>query len=332
MRNWWYSLAVIVLFASCEKVLFEEDQASSDPFVIFDYLWNELDRKYSYFELKNIDWEQVRVTQRARLNASMTEEELFEVLADLFQELRDDHSNLVAPFNTSRYGVALQHPPNFNARTIQEHVLPDGRITGSFYHGFLAEEQVGYIRYSSFLNPVGGASLDHVLTRYAETRGLIIDVRANGGGSIFNVPQLLQRFTETTKEVGSFITRNGPNHQDFGPPQTFTISGNDGVGYNKPVIVLIDRGSYSATTMFAVACKAFDNILLMGDTTGGGGGLPNGGQLPNGWTYRFSISQLLDLQGDNFAEDGVPPDVEAAFDWDDLTRDEIIERAIEELL
>ncbi|HSJ67968.1 MAG TPA: hypothetical protein VK921_09850, partial [Anditalea sp.] len=65
---------------------------------------------------------------------------------------------------------------------------------------------------------------------------------------------------------------------------------------------------------------------------GGGGGLPNGGQLPNGWTYRFSVSQLLDLQGNNYSEQGVPPDIFAEFDWTDLTKDEILDRAMEELL
>ncbi|MFN3909593.1 MAG: S41 family peptidase, partial [Flavobacterium sp.] len=85
---------------------------------------------------------------------------------------------------------------------------------------------------------------------------------------------------------------------------------------------------YSATTFFALATKAFLNIRLVGDTTGGGGGLPNGGQLPNGWTYQFSISQLLDLNGDNFAESGVPPDIQASFNWNDLTKDEILETAI----
>jgi C-terminal processing protease CtpA/Prc len=73
------------------------------------------------------------------------------------------------------------------------------------------------------------------------------------------------------------------------------------------------------------------NVTLVGDTTGGGGGLPNGGQLPNGWNYRFSITQLVDLQGNNYAESGVPPDILASFNWSDLSRDEILDRAIEEL-
>ena len=69
----------------------------------------------------------------------------------------------------------------------------------------------------------------------------------------------------------------------------------------------------------------------MGDITGGGLGAPNGGELPNGWEYRFSITQTLDLDGNNF-ENGVPPDIEAFIDFDDRTKDEVIERALLELL
>lgn len=63
----------------------------------------------------------------------------------------------------------------------------------------------------------------------------------------------------------------------------------------------------------------------------GGLGLPNGGQLPNGWTYRFSISQALTLDFNPAYENGVPPNISVSFDWNDLTKDEILERAILEL-
>ncbi len=329
------TLAFFVLFlmlSGCEKVLFNDDQASTNPLVNFDYLWNEVDRKYSYFELKAIDWDEARVTYRNMLNEGSTEEELFEVLAQLLNVLRDDHTNLFSPFNVSRYNIALQHPKNFNARTLQEHYLPNGRITGAFFHDFLAEGEVGYVRYSSFSSNVSAGALNHVINRYADTRGMVVDLRENGGGSIINVTTLLERFTDVSLQAGFFVTRNGPNHNDFGAPQNFRVGVADGVRYTKPVVVLVDRGSYSATTMFAVGARAFQNITLMGDTTGGGGGLPNGGQLPNGWTYRFSVSQLIDLNGNNYAENGLPPDVVASFDWNDLTRDEVLDAAIDHLL
>lgn len=324
-------LALVSLVA-CEKVLFESDLASSDPYTNFDYLWNELDARYSYFELKNIDWEAVRVEHSERIASDMTEEELFDVFADMLNALRDDHSNLFSPFNVSRYNIELQHAANYNARTVEEFYLPEGRITGPFFHDFIADGEVGYIRYGSFSSTAGAQALNHVLDRYAETRGLVVDLRANGGGSIVNVVRLLERFVDSPVHVGWFITRNGPNHGDFGERQDFRVTPFDGVRYTKPVMVLIDRGSYSATTMFAVAAKVFPNLTLVGDTTGGGGGLPNGGQLPNGWYFRFSVSQLLDQNGENHAEDGVVPDIVAAFDWSDLTRDEIIDRAVDELI
>jgi|SRR5690554_192680 len=322
---------LILGLTSCEKVLFEPDLATSDPLKNFDYLWNEVDRKYSYFELKNIDWNQVRDTYRPMLSANSTDEELFNVLAAMLNSLRDDHTNLISSFNVSHFNVALRSPENYHDRTIEEYYIPNAWRTGSLKHDFLSNGDVGYIRYQSFALGFGESQMDLVLNRYRNTKGLIIDLRENGGGSIFNVPKLLGRFVETKTQVGYSITRNGPEHSDFGDPENFYITPSERVRYLKPVIVLIDRGSFSATTFFALATKAFPNIILMGDTTGGGGGLPNGGQLPNGWSYRFSISQLLDLSGNNYAEDGVPADIEVAFDWTDLTKDEIIEKAIDEI-
>jgi C-terminal processing protease CtpA/Prc len=68
------------------------------------------------------------------------------------------------------------------------------------------------------------------------------------------------------------------------------------------------------------------------EITGGGLGIPNGGQLPNGWTYRFSISRTLSPAGENF-ENGVPPDIQVVLTKADRDRgvDTVIERAIQEL-
>lgn len=319
------------VFTSCEKVLFEPDLGSKDPLANFDYLWQEIDKKYSYFELKNINWNQIRNEYRSKLTQNSTEEELFQVLADMLNELRDDHTNLISPFNVSRYNIRLKEPTNYNGRTIQKYYIPNAWQTGAFTHDFLDNKKIAYLRYSSFSDVVTNDGLDFILNRYKDTQGLILDLRANGGGSPTNIPMILGRFTDTKVLGGYSITRNGPMHSDFGEKENFYITPYDGIRYDKPVMVLIDRGSYSATTFFALLTKAFPNIKLVGDTTGGGGGLPNGGQLPNGWTYRFSVSQLLDVDGNNYAETGVPADISVAFDWTDLTKDEILERAILEL-
>jgi C-terminal processing protease CtpA/Prc len=330
--RFWVIVASLLILSSCENLLFEPDMASADIYENFDYLWNEVDCKYSYFELKQVDWSEIKARYRAMLHSEMTEDSLFNVLKAMLLELRDDHTNLVSPFNIAIYNAELQGEPNYFSRTILEHYLNnDIYYTGSFVHGFLNNRRVGYIRYSSFMNVVSKSDLDFVLTRYSNTDGLILDLRKNGGGSVFTVPQILARFVEQKTTACYFKTRNGRNHNDFGPNEPFYITPHNGIRYQKPVMVLVDRGSYSATTFFALATKVLPDMVLVGDTTGGGGGLPNGGQLPNGWTYRFSVSQSLDMQGNNYAEEGVPADIPAQFDWSDLTRDEIIDRAITEI-
>ena len=57
--------------------------------------------------------------------------------------------------------------------------------------------------------------------------------------------------------------------------------------------------------------------------------MPNGGQLPNGWTYRFSVTKTLSPEGKNF-ENGIPPDITVWLQDSTLNKghDDIIERGI----
>jgi C-terminal processing protease CtpA/Prc len=328
------ALVILLLFITtigCEKALFSPDLASSDPYKNFDYLWEQVDKKYSYFGLKDIDWQSIKSTYRSQLTEDMTEEALFDVLSNMLNELKDDHTNLISPFNVSVYTQPVQENLNYHPTTVWEHYVAERKITGSFQHGIIDGKNIAYIRYSSFMNTPSHAHLSYLISLYGATNGLILDLRQNGGGNSFNVPIILERFNDKDRTVGYFITRNGKNHDDFGPQEPFNLLKSEQSTYLKPVAVLIDKGSYSATTMFAVATKSMPNLVLIGDTTGGGGGLPNGGELPNGWTYRFSISQLLDINGNNYAENGVPPDIYQLFDWSDLTKDEIVDRALLEL-
>ena len=93
--------------------------------------------------------------------------------------------------------------------------------------------------------------------------------------------------------------------------------------------VLTDRGSYSATSYFSLGVRAINTMTLIGDTTGGGLGAPNGGQLPNGWTYRFSITKTISHDGINW-ENGVAPDIQVDLDPNQALNgiDAIMERAI----
>ncbi len=328
-----YQLLIIGFFlTSCEKVFFEKDLSSTSPKENFEYLWNECNEKYSYFELKGINWQAIKSQYSSKIYEGMSDDSLFSVLGGMLIELKDDHTNLFSNFNVSVFGVRYLGKDNYDGRVLKENYLSDNVYrTGPFLHDFIDNGQIGYIRFNEFTGTVDSVNLNFILQRYRNTKGLVLDLRENGGGAVTDIFQILSRFVETKTLVNYSRIKTGKGHNDFSAPQPVYVEPFKGIRYNKKVAVLTDRGTYSAGSFTSLATKALPKMVLIGDTTGGGLGLPNGGQLPNGWTYRFSITQALSLDKNPEFEKGVPPDISVLFDWSNLTKDEILERAILEL-
>lgn len=323
-------LILFFLFSSCEKIFFEKE-INNSPENNFEYLWKEVNNKYAFLNYKNVDWSAVYAQYRPMIYSTMTDDSLFKVLSLMLNELKDGHVNLFSSFNVSRYNFDELYQSNINKDVIIHSYLKDNYyITGDFYHNFISNNEIGYIYYPSFANSIiSDDELDYIIKRYADTKGLILDIRQNGGGIVQNVFTLLSRFTNEDKTLYTTRIKNGSGSNDFSTFEICKLTNTDKIKYLKPVIVLIDRGSYSASSFFAISTLAFDNIKLVGDTTGGGLGLPNGGQLPNGWTYRFSITETLTNNGDNF-ENGVPPTYPVILEQEyvNIKKDNVIETAI----
>lgn len=251
----------------------------------------------------------------------------------MLNELKDDHVNLVSDFKTSFYGRKYLEQDNFNWRIlVDQYISTSYTITGPFAHNFIADKQIGYVRLSTFSEIIEEDYLDYILTKYKDTDGMIIDLRENGGGKIENQYILLRRLIEKETVVQYTRIKSGPGHQNFSSPRPVRVTPYKGIRYTKNIVVLIDGGTFSSASLFALHTKAFHHITLVGDKTGGGLGMPNGGQLPNGWFYRFSVTQSLDLQQKPDYENGVPPDIPMFLDTADLSKDEIVEVGMIQLL
>lgn len=319
---------------ACEKIVFEK-KAENTPIDNFNYLWLEVNNKYAFFDHKEVIWDSIYVKYADQIYEDMPDTLLFTVMANMLNELRDGHVNLVSPFNISRYDITLLGPVNINQRVITENYIGnDGYITGGFNHNFIKDGQIGYIWYPSFASsPISEYELDFLLDKYKNTKGLIIDIRQNGGGYVSNVFSLLSRFSNDKKLLYKTQIKSGPYEDNFTDLEDIYTEESSSEIYPGKVAILTDRGSYSASSFFSVCTYAYDNIFLVGDTTGGGLGLPNGGQLPNGWTYRFSITRTIAVDGNNY-ESGVPPDYTVILSDDATTTgiDNVIEFAVEKIL
>ena len=342
MKNIAYILLLAAGLMSCSKA-FVGDQPSAEPREVFEELWEQIELKYSFMQYKGLDWQAVYNKYSPRVVPGMTDIELFRVLEGMMNELRDGHANVFAPFSFSNYyPVFLNSPENFDGRLLLENYLrryPDKHfITGPFQHTVLDTlgVKVGLMTYRSFSSTFSDADLDFIFERFQGANGIIIDMRSNGGGLINNVYQLSGRLVDAERISHYNRLKNGPGPNDFGPETTIkVIPSSSEKRFTGRVVLLTNRGSYSATSMFALQMRALPNARIIGDTTGGGLGLPHGAGLRNGWSYRFSVGQALSFETNanneryNW-EDGVPPHIQVDLDPAAAVQgfDSMVERAI----
>ena len=318
-------LLTVALLAGCAyQEDFESDQVGN-----FEALWTIMDEHYSFFDYKQVDWNEVHQRYRALVSNAMTDRELFDVCGDMLKELRDGHANLIAAHDVSRYWVWEQWPVNYDERIIDQHYLNfDYKMASGIKYQIL-RENIGYMYYGSFSSVIGEGNLDLILSYLSTADGLIIDVRDNGGGYLTNVETLVSRFIDGKMLAGYICHKTGPGHNDVSEPYPYYFEpAKNHIHYLKPVVVLASRGSFSATNNFVSIMKSLGQVTVVGDTTGGGCGLPFTSELPNGWRVRFSSCPITDAQG-RLTEFGVAPDVRVDMDENDRTRDAILDRAID---
>jgi Peptidase family S41/Tricorn protease C1 domain len=324
-------VSIIALLSSCEKAIMPKSE-SADPVKTFETLWSTIDKGYSFFDYKGIDWNTVYQTYRPQISSNMTDRELFNKCAEMLRVLKDGHVNLRAGFSTSYYhDFFLNFPANFNKEIIDRNYLRGFEVTGPLYHTVLSGN-IGYIYYGSFARPFTDDQLDAVLNRFnsiSGLKGIIFDVRNNEGGDPANAHRLFRRIATQNTLLYKTKYKDGPGHNDFSTEQESIIEPTtDRVKYTGKIVVLTNRKCYSACNFFVAGCKAFSQIKIVGDQTGGGGGQPTGFELPNGWSVNFSGS-ITSLPNGFIIENGVLPDIAVALSPADEAAgiDTIIERA-----
>jgi hypothetical protein len=320
---------IVVTGSGCEKALMPKDQ-NFNATEIFELLWNDIHEKYSYFAEKQIDWQEIKTIYEPQIHDQMDEYELFEILGDLLAELRDGHVNLLSTFNRSRNWEWYENfPVNYNEQLILDNYLgTDYRIIGPMWAQSV--EGMLYVSYRSFERKISQQNMDEIIRLMNFHDGLIIDVRNNGGGSLQNGINMTSRFIDSRMIYAQQRFKSGPGISDFTPWTNMSVSPSDGAKYMGKIAVLTNRRSYSASTFFAQMMKTLPQAQLFGDQTGGGGGIPAYAELPNGWTYRFSATQTIDM-ADYHIEFGVLPDHVVVMDPIDEQqgKDIVIEAALE---
>lgn len=324
MRRLLYLLCLLPFFAACV----DEEQFDNSPQGNFEALWKVIDEHYCFFDYKDIDWNEIYKIYKVRAKGDLNNEQLFEVLTDMLSNLRDGHVNLYTSFDNGRYWRWYEdYPANFSDTLQRRYLGTDYRIAGGLRYKIL-DDNVGYVYCGSFSTSVGESNLDEVIEHMMLCQGMILDIRNNGGGNLTYAEKLAARFCNEKTLVGYMQHKTGKGHNDFSSEEPQYLEPSSNMRWHKPVVLLTNRGVFSAANEFTKYMKCLPQVTTVGDQTGGGSGMPFTATLPNGWTVRFSACPSYD-RNHNQTEFGIAPDYQVTLTATDFLRgrDTIIEFA-----
>ncbi|HEY2442462.1 MAG TPA: S41 family peptidase [Streptosporangiaceae bacterium] len=304
------------------------------PAEAFEIFWHTMAENYPFFARRGVSWPRVYRTYRPRVTAHTTRTQLLAIFADMIRPLHDEHVGIVAGQTVvafDRPGTVIPTPQlDARARALVEradlqHALRTwcrGRIGYASLPGHL-----GYLRISGFTGytepysfAANAAALRHALDAIFTTartagpgrlRGLVIDLRPNGGGGDPLGLAIAARLTGRTFFGYAKQARNDPARPGrFTAPQPFWVRPARAPRYTGPVVILAGGSTVSAGETFTQAMlQRTPRPVLIGENTQGVFSDLLTRQLPNGWWFGLPNEEYLTPSGRTYDITGIAPAV-----------------------
>ncbi|PWL77020.1 peptidase S41 [Candidatus Gastranaerophilales bacterium] len=171
------------------------------------------------------------------------------------------------------------------------------------------DKNIGYIQISSFLGTTTPNEFMDAVEKTKETQGLILDLRGNTGGLLPNAIFIANLFIPDGNIV-SIVGRDNYRFDIYAQDTEFEI--------NKPMIVLVDGASASASEILSGALKDYKRAKLLGTKTFGKGMVQKIMPQPNETGLNLTIAKYLTPSGSDINKKGISPDIEVKLTADDV--------------
>jgi len=292
----------------------------SPPETVFESFWAAFNQGYALFGVKHVDWDAVYRVYRPRVGAGTTDDELWALLAQLIGLLNDVHVSLADPRADRRVrsgGRSIGTGPFDNGEfsldlVAQAYATQGLRPTadGALRYGWLPGE-IGYLHIARFRDAdASGRGTDEALQALAGARGLVLDVRHNGGGDDRAGQAIASRFVASPRPYMTVAMRRaGVVPATFLDPVEWRLAPAGPRQYTGPVVLLVNSRSISAAENFALALRALPQAVLVGETTAGAMADVATQTLPNGWLVTVPFNLFRDANGQCWEGVGITPDL-----------------------
>jgi len=182
-------------------------------------------------------------------------------------------------------------------------------------------KDIGYIRLSSFISRNAAKEVQDILNNSRDKKAFIIDLRSNPGGLLSNAIYISNMFLDGGAIV-STVDRDGYKE---------TSRATRGVLTNKPLVVILNKGSASASEIFSGAIKDNKRGVLVGTQSFGKGLVQEINKLPDNAGINITIQKYLTPNGTDIHKKGITPDILVELTDDDIKNknDAQLKKAIE---
>jgi hypothetical protein len=281
----------------------------------FDALWRDMDRNYSYFDLKQIDWDGLRNRYRQRAVEAGTARGFVNVLDEMLAELQDGHVWIQWGNETIVPYVSPPQDENYNQQATLAS-LKDLVHCGDFAVIGKTKEEGFAAFVLTRQSKAGEASVQQAVKLLQEMRdapGFLVDLRRANGGNEVLAREIARQFCEKDTVYAKSKYRDGESHSDFGPTYERVLKAIE-TPIRRPVVCLIGPFCVSSGEAFAKMMKCLPQVTTVGAHTRGSSGNPKPFKLPFMDVTVF-YSRWVDMLPDEtpIEGNGVTPDVEFKF-------------------
>lgn len=151
----------------------------------------------------------------------------------------------------------------------------------------------------------------------------MFDLRNNPGGYLSDAVYISSEFIKD----GTAVMQEDKN----GERESYPVSGK-GLLTDVPIVVLINKGSASASEIVSGALRDHKRAKLIGETSFGKGTIQQAEDLGGGAGLHVTIAKWLTPEGIWVHQKGLEPDIKVDLDKEDQAHDVQLEKAIEELV
>lgn len=244
----------------------------------------------SFFAMHNIKWEKFR---KKVSEQRLLKQHAHSTFGDLYDALNEKQSDIIASYFDDTYS-----PQRLNRSMLWASLPNDiGYLSIDDMSDYTEQETA-----EADLEEVD-RSMRFIMPSLVNSKGLVIDLRWNSGGSDIVSQRILSYLIDKPLLMGSKSYRTA---EGFSQPTNIIVQPAPFEHYLGPVVVLTSGITMSAAESFLLGMGGREHVTIIGEPSNGGfsDSLPK--QLPNGWSFALSNERYYDHKGENYEYRGYP--------------------------